>query len=102
MAQTTNQTAGAMTDQVKGFVDAGRERASELTDLVKDKAGDAKDRLMDAGATVKGKLGGAKDALADAGGTALSATRGMIKEHPLIAVGVAFGLGYLVMRLMRN
>ena len=102
MAQTTNQNAGAMGDQVKGFVDAGRERAAELTDLVKDKAGDAKDRLMDAGATVKGKLGGAKDALADAGGTALSTTRSMIKEHPLIAVGVAFGLGYLVMRLMRN
>ena len=99
MATTTSHHAGAVTDQVKGIVEAGRERAAEF---IKDTAGDAKDRLVDASVTVKHKLSDAKDVVAGAGGTALSFTRQAIKEHPLIAVGVAFGLGFIAMRLMRR
>ena len=90
-----NGNVGATAEQVKGVVDAGR-------DFIKDTAGDVKDRVVDAGVTVRHKLSDAKDVVADASGSALSATRSMIKEHPLIAVGVAFGLGYVVMRIMRH
>jgi len=29
-------------------------------------------------------------------------TGSMIKEHPIVAIAVAFGIGYIVMRIMRR
>lgn len=65
------------------------------------KAEEAKDRIADASATVKDRLGDAKDVVTDRGGTALSLSRRVIKQHPLIAVGLAFGVGYIAMRIAR-
>lgn len=100
MAQMTNGTTTA--DQVKGMVETGRERAAELKDRITETAGDAKEKLVDAGGVVRQKLSDAKDVAFAAGDSALTTTRQMIKQHPLAAVGVAFGLGYVAMWLMRR
>ena len=54
------------------------------------------------GALVAHKAIGAKDLVIDSGAGALSAFTKVIKNRPIAAVGVAFGLGFLVMRLVRR
>jgi hypothetical protein len=54
------------------------------------------------GALVANKAIGAKDLVIDSGAGALSAFTKAIKNRPIVAVGVAFGLGYLAMRFVRR
>jgi hypothetical protein len=54
------------------------------------------------GALVANKAIGAKDLVVDSGAGALSSFAKAIKSRPIAAVGVAFGLGYLAMRLVRR
>ena len=70
----------SLKESVGGLVDAGKERAAAL----KDKALEGKDAVV---------RGGTK---------AVNTVGGLIKEHPIAAVGIAFGVGYLVMRLIRR
>jgi ElaB/YqjD/DUF883 family membrane-anchored ribosome-binding protein len=51
---------------------------------------------------IAGKAVDAKDVVADRGSDALSAMIKSIKGRPLVAIGVAFGLGYIAMRLTRR
>jgi len=51
---------------------------------------------------VRERLGDAKDVAVDRAGTMTDTARRVIKERPLLAVGVAFGLGYALMRLLRR
>jgi len=62
----------SLTDTVKGFVEAGTDRASDLKDTTIDTASKF----------------------------ATQATK-LIKKHPLAAVAIAFGVGYIAMRLVR-
>jgi ElaB/YqjD/DUF883 family membrane-anchored ribosome-binding protein len=71
---------GALKDSVRNLVDAGNERAGHL-----------KDKLIDA-----------KDVAVDRGGAALNRVGALIKEHPIAAIGIAFGVGYLTIRLLRK
>jgi len=71
---------GALKDSVRNLVDAGNERAGQI-----------KDRLMDA-----------KDVAVDRGGAALNRIGALIKEHPIAAIGIAFGVGYLTVRMLRR
>lgn len=67
-------------ESVRNLVDAGGERAGQL----KNKAIDVKDSVI------------------DNGGAALRKTGSLIKDHPLVAIGIAFGVGYIVVRLLRK
>jgi len=67
-------------DSVKGFVDQGAQRV----DAIKNKVVDVKDQAFTRGNDLV-------DRVSD-----------LVKAHPLKAVGIAFGAGYLGMRLFRR
>ena len=71
---------GNLKDSVRNLVDAGGERANQL-----------KDKLYDA-----------KDVAFDTGSAALGEVRALVKEHPIAALGIAFGVGYLLVRMLRK
>ncbi|HVV83278.1 MAG TPA: hypothetical protein VHE35_09365 [Kofleriaceae bacterium] len=89
-------------DQIKHAVDTGVERAGEVGSKLRDKLADAKDRLVDASGTVKDKILDAKDVVVDRAGSGATTLKRAIKDHPFIAIGVAFGIGYIAMRLIRR
>ena len=51
---------------------------------------------------IAGKAVDAKDVVADRSNDAMSAVIKAIKGRPLAAIGVAFGIGYIAMRLTRR
>jgi ElaB/YqjD/DUF883 family membrane-anchored ribosome-binding protein len=65
---------------VRNLVDAGGERAGQI----KSKAIDVKDSVV------------------ENGGAALRKTGSLIKEHPIVAIGIAFGVGYIAMRMFKK
>lgn len=67
-------------DSVKGFVDRGAQTA----DAIKHKVVEAKDHAI------------------HRGGEGLDRLAALVRAHPLKAVGIAFGLGYIGMRLFRR
>lgn len=76
----TSPRSASLRDSVKSLVDRGEQRAHafksrvvEMTDTARTRSSDAVERTAD-----------------------------LIKAHPLKAVGIAFGLGYLGMRLFRR
>jgi len=71
---------GSLKESVRNLVDAGGERAGQI-----------KERLV-----------GAKDTAMDRGSEALNQVSKLIKEHPIAAIGVAFGIGYLTIRMLRK
>jgi ElaB/YqjD/DUF883 family membrane-anchored ribosome-binding protein len=70
----------SLKDSVRNLVDAGGERAGQL----KSKAIDAKDAVFENGEVALRKAGS------------------FIKEHPIAAIGVAFGIGYIAMRMFKK
>lgn len=75
-----SQRIDSIKDSVKGLIDQGQQKATEIKDKVVDFQHKAKDRST-----------AAIDKVADA-----------IKAHPFAAIGIAFGVGYLTMRLVRR
>ena len=71
---------GNLKDSVRNLVDASGERANQI-----------KERLADA-----------KDVAFDKGSAALGRVSALIKEHPIAAIGIAFGIGYLAVRMLRK
>lgn len=71
---------GNLKDSVRNLVDASGERANQI-----------KERLADA-----------KDVAFDKGSAALGRVSALVKEHPIAAIGIAFGVGYLVVRMLRK
>ena len=67
-------------ESVRNLVDAGGERAGQI----KTKAIDVKDSVF------------------ENGGAAIKKAAELIKEHPIAAIGVAFGIGYFAMRMFRK
>ncbi|NVB79891.1 MAG: hypothetical protein HOV81_15955 [Kofleriaceae bacterium] len=70
----------SLKQSVRNLVDAGGERAGQ----VKKKAIDVKDTVFE----------NSSEALTRAGS--------LIKEHPIAAIAIAFGVGYLTVRLLRR
>ena len=70
----------AIKEGVKGLVDQGTQRVGEI----KDKVVEVKDQAM------------------SRGGAILDRTTDFIKANPLKSVAVAFGVGYVGMRLFRR
>ena len=71
---------GNLKDSVRNLVDAGEDRANQI-----------KERLADA-----------KDVAFDRGSEALGRVSALVKEHPIAAIGIAFGIGYLAVRMLRK
>lgn len=70
----------SLKDSVRHLVDAGGERAGQL-----------KTRAIDV-----------KDSVVENGEVAIRKAGSFIKEHPLAAIGIAFGVGYIAMRLLKK
>ena len=70
----------SLKESVRHLVDAGGERAGQL----KTKAIDVKDSVVENGEVAIRKAGS------------------LIKEHPIAAIGIAFGVGYIAVRLLRK
>ena len=65
---------------VKELVDAGGERAGQI-----------RTKAIDV-----------KDAVVENGGVALNRAGTFIKENPIVAIAAAFGIGYIVVRMLRR
>jgi len=79
-ANTTNDKLGAIKDKVKGLVDQGEEKV----DQIKHKVIDAKDQAVTRGSAI------------------LDRATEFIRMNPMKSVGIAFGVGYIGMRLFRR
>ncbi len=71
---------GHIKETVKGLVDQGHEKV----DQIKSKVVDVKDQAVERGSML------------------LDRATDFVRAHPLKAVGVAFGIGYVGMRLFRR
>jgi ElaB/YqjD/DUF883 family membrane-anchored ribosome-binding protein len=60
---------------------------------------DSMRNLVDVGAS---KMSGVKDTVISSSKTGLKRTGSLIKQHPFIAIGIAFGIGFIAMRLLRH
>jgi len=89
----TNATApnNGIKESVKGLVDQGQEKMHALKDKVVDLQHKAKDKAADLSGKAK-----------ERGTAAFDRVTETIKAHPFAAVGIAFGIGYIVMRLVRR
>lgn len=79
-AHVVDEKIDALSNILKGFVD----QSAQKVDALKAKIVEAKDRSILRGSDV------------------LERMTDLIKEHPLKAIGIAFGAGYLGMRLFRR
>jgi ElaB/YqjD/DUF883 family membrane-anchored ribosome-binding protein len=70
----------SLKESVRNLVDAGGERAGHF-----------KERAV-----------GMKDSVVENSGAALTRIGSMIKDHPFAALGIAFGLGYFTIRMLRK
>lgn len=77
---TATHRLDSIKDSVKGLVDSGHDKVNALKDKVVELQSKAKDR----------------------GGAAYDKASDLIKAHPFAAIGIAFGVGYLAMRLVRR
>lgn len=68
-----------LADQLKGIVDAGQAKVED----------------------VRGKIIDGKDAVRDRAYRTWDMVSDTIKEHPLKAVGIAFAVGFVAMRILR-
>lgn len=71
---------GSLKENVRNLVDAGSERAEHL-----------KERAI-----------GVKDTVVERGELALDRITALIKAHPIAAIGIAFGVGYVTIRMIRK
>lgn len=70
----------ALKESVRGLVDSSSERADRL----KSKMVDVKDSVLESSRTGINRLGE------------------LIKDHPIAAIGIAFGIGFFAIRMMRR
>ena len=78
--QSFDQRVDTLKENVKGLVEQGQDKVHDL----KTKATEIKDQAV------------------QKGGAFLDQTRENIRMHPLAAVGIAFGVGYVLMRIFRR
>lgn len=73
------EKADTLAEQLKSVVDAGQVKLDA-----------AKERILDG-----------KDMVTDRAKSAMDTVTAAIKEHPLKAIAIAFGVGYVGMRILR-
>jgi ElaB/YqjD/DUF883 family membrane-anchored ribosome-binding protein len=72
-------------------IDSLKESVRNLVDAGGEKAGKFKKRAI-----------GAKDTIVEEGEAAFNRVGALIKEHPFIALGIAFSVGYVAIRMLRK
>jgi len=72
-------------------IDSLKESVRNLVDAGGEKAGHLKDRAI-----------GAKDTIVENSEAAFKKMTKLIKDHPFISLGIAFGVGYVAIRMMRK
>jgi ElaB/YqjD/DUF883 family membrane-anchored ribosome-binding protein len=77
---TAENKIDSIKDSVRGLVDQGQQKVTEV-----------KNKVMDVQQRVRSQ-----------GGMYLDKSTEWIKAHPMAAVGIAFGIGYFAMRLVRR
>jgi len=77
---TTNGSIDNLKEGVKHLVEQGQEKAGEI----------------------KHAIVGAKDKVMSTGSSFIASARNLIVDHPFAAVGTAFGVGYVAMRIFRR
>lgn len=80
MASNLDDKLDSLRDSMKGVVDQGAQRVDQI-----------KSRLIDV-----------KDEAVARGGDLLTQATNLIKEHPLKSIAIAFGVGFIGMRLLRR
>jgi ElaB/YqjD/DUF883 family membrane-anchored ribosome-binding protein len=70
----------SLKENVRNLVDAGSERAAQL----------------------KNRAVGVKDSVVENGEAALDRIGALIKAHPFAAIGIAFSVGYVTIRMLRK
>jgi ElaB/YqjD/DUF883 family membrane-anchored ribosome-binding protein len=70
----------SLKESVRNLVDAGGERAGQL-----------KNRAIDA-----------KDSIVENSGVAIRKVSDLVKEHPIASIAIAFGVGYIAIRMLRK
>ena len=79
-ATTFEDRLDSLKDSVRNLVDVGSERA----EAIKSRMADVKDTVVSSSKSGINRMGS------------------LITEHPLVAIGIAFGIGYLAMRVLRR
>jgi ElaB/YqjD/DUF883 family membrane-anchored ribosome-binding protein len=77
---SVDEKLDSIRDSVKGYVERGAQKA----DAIKNKVVEVKDEAMNRGSDMLDRLAS------------------LVRAHPLKAIGVAFGVGYIGMRLFRR
>jgi ElaB/YqjD/DUF883 family membrane-anchored ribosome-binding protein len=77
---SVDEKLDSIRDSVKGYVERGTQKA----DAIKNKVVEVKDEAVSRGSD------------------ALDRLASLVRAHPLKAVGIAFGVGYIGMRLFRR
>lgn len=84
-------TADTLKDQARDKAESIKDQVKHLVDQGQDKVNEVKDKIVDA-----------KDKVVDKADNLMTALESKIKARPLAAVGIAFGIGYVAMRLFRR
>ena len=79
------------TSSVENRFDSLKESVRHLVDAGGERAGQLKTRAIDV-----------KDSVVENGEVAIRKAGSLIKEHPIAAIGIAFGVGYIAVRLLRK
>jgi ElaB/YqjD/DUF883 family membrane-anchored ribosome-binding protein len=76
---------------IEGKIDNLKESVRNLVDAGGERAGQLKDRAL-----------GVKDQVVESGEVYLNRLTDLIKAHPIAALGIAFGIGYIAIRSLRK
>jgi ElaB/YqjD/DUF883 family membrane-anchored ribosome-binding protein len=79
------------TSQLESRIDGLKESVRNLVDAGGEKAGQLKERAI-----------GVKDSVVENSEVAINRVSALIKEHPIAALGVAFAVGYVAIRMLRK
>jgi len=84
------QKNGTGTGALDNKLDSIKESVRNLVDAGGERAGQLKSKAIDA-----------KDAVFENGEAAIKKTGSLVKDHPLAAIAIAFGVGYITLRLLK-
>lgn len=79
------------TSTLEGRLDSLKENVRNLVDAGSERAGHLKERAI-----------GVKDTVVENSERALDRVTTLIKAHPIAAIGIAFGVGYIAIRMIRK
>lgn len=95
---TTNRSGNMGTPNGAGTIGGGDGKMSHLQDRVREVVDQGRERVDH----LKHRVMDVKDQAVNRGGDLVQRGSEFIRANPIKAVGIAFGVGYLAMRLIRR